>query len=110
MPPRARSENDDKNAPKWPSVHKQLEDARAPEGSRLEQVIRQNQEVELLHPSEASDGLPFPPWLRIKWRKAHPEDYPPGEQVAYPLMLERVREWLIHNPDAADPDGEGRSR
>jgi hypothetical protein len=100
MPPPARSP---KNHPEWPSVRQQIDDARAPVGSRLEQLIRQNQELELLHPSEANDGLPFPPWLRIRWRKAHPDDYQPGALVAYPLMLERVREWLIHNPDAADP-------
>ena len=99
-----------KNTPKCPTVRKQLADARAPAGSHLERVIRQNQEFELLHPSEAGDGMPYPAWLRVQWRKAHPDEYPPGQQVEYPMMLERVAEWLILHPDAAeDESGGGRS-
>jgi len=99
-----------KSTPKWPTVRKQLSDAHAPAGSHLARVIRQNQDFELLHPSEAEDGMPYPHWLRVKWRKAHPDEYPPGQRVAYPMMLERAGEWLIRHPDATEEEsGGGRS-
>jgi hypothetical protein len=87
----------------WPSLHKQLEDVDAPAGSGLEQLITENQDLELLHSSEVDDGQPYPPWLRVRWRKAHPEEFPPGEAVVYPMMLERVLEWMEHNPHKVDP-------
>lgn len=97
----------DESRPQWPGIHAQLESARAPSGSQLERVIRGNQETELLDPAEAADGLPYPPWLRIRWRKAHPADYPAGAPAAYPGILERVLEFMIHNPNSIERAGEG---
>jgi hypothetical protein len=87
----------------WPSLRKQLEDVHAPAGSGLAQLITENQDLELLHTSEVDDGQPYPMWLRVRWRKAHPEEFPPGEPVVYPMMLERVLEWMKHHPDKVDP-------
>ena len=102
--------------PGWPSLRSQLAHVHAPGGSPLEQLITENQDLELLHPSEVDDGLPYPLWLRVRWRKAHPGEFPPGEAVVYPMMLERVLEWMKHNPDKVDPtldvshgDGAGAS-
>lgn len=70
-------------------------------GSALEQLIRDNQDFELLHPSEADDELEYPPWLRVYWRKAHPEaTYPPNDPSGgYPLVLERIYAWMRANQD-----------
>lgn len=97
----------DESRPAWPNIHAQLVAARAPAGSQLERVIQDNQEIGLLDPAEAADGLPFPPWLRIRWRKAHAQDYPPGAPPVYPLVLERVLEFMIHNPNSIEQAGEG---
>jgi hypothetical protein len=86
--------------PRWPSVDKQLADAQAPSGSQLEQLIRDNQDFRLLHPAEASDDLGFPPWLRVYWRKSHPELDLSGPQPGYPLLLARIHEWLVRHPNS----------
>ena len=58
----------------------------------------------MLAAEEANDPLPFPPWLRVYVRKGHPEiNF--GPNVAYPLILERVLEWMIAHPD--NPTGTG---
>ena len=86
---------------KWPSVEEQLKEANVVHGSALEQLIRDNQDFELLHPAEIDDGLPIPPWLRVHWRKLHPEDIPdessPAASYPYPDVLDSIYEWMrIH--------------
>lgn len=86
---------------KWPSVEEQLREANVIHGSALEQLIRENQDFELLHPDEVNDGLPIPPWLRVHWRKQHPKDIPdessPAASYPYPDVLDSVYEWMrIH--------------
>jgi hypothetical protein len=86
---------------KWPSLEEQLRDSQVVHGSALEQLIRENQDFELLHPDELNDGLPIPPWLRVHWRKQHPDDVPddtsPAAAYPYPDVLDSVYEWMrIH--------------
>src|SRR4051812_35951266 len=57
----------------WKSIADQMHEARVQPGSALERLVLQNQDFHLLRPEEASDTLPYPPWLRVHWRKAHPE-------------------------------------
>ena len=45
-------------------------------GSALEKLIRENQDFDMLSPEEAHDRLRLPPWLRVYWRKQHPELQP----------------------------------
>jgi BNR repeat protein/fibronectin type III domain protein len=85
----------------WPTLQEQLVRAKAPAGSPLEKVIRENQEFSLLRPEEAYDKLRVPHWLRVAWRKAHPEMVysaldPTG---GYPLVLKEVAEWMEHHPN-----------
>ena len=54
----------------------------------------------MLHPAEASDDLGFPPWLRVYWRKSHPEIDLSGPQPGYPLQLARVHEWMVDHPNS----------
>jgi hypothetical protein len=83
----------------WPSLEEQLAQAKARPGSALETLIRDNQDFAILSPREAHDGLPFPPWLRVYWRKSHPELSFAGPRVGYPLLLERVLEWMLSHQD-----------
>lgn len=88
---------------KWPTVEDQLNDARVTRGTALEQLIRNNQDFELLHPDEADDGLPIPSWLRVYWRKQHPEDLPDADSPAapypYPDVLDSIYEWMQLHQD-----------
>ena len=83
-----------------PSVDAQIEQARAPEGSRLEQLIRDNQDLELLAPEELNDEFPYPLWLRVWWRKQHPEVQMPATDPggAYPEVLSQLGKRIIANP------------
>jgi hypothetical protein len=57
----------------WPSVEEQLAAAKVARGSALEKLIRDNQDFHMLRPEEANDKIGLPLWLRVYWRKQHPE-------------------------------------
>ena len=80
------------NPPKWPSVKEQLDQAKATPGSALERFIRDNQDFDLLPSEEVHDNLGYPPWLRVYWRKAHPD------ARGYPATLNRLHAWLLTHP------------
>lgn len=86
---------------KPPSVASQIRDAKAPKGSRLENLIRQNQEFEVLAPGEIGDEYPLPLWLRVFWRKQHPEIEMPEKNpgAAYPEVLSQLHRRMVDNPD-----------
>ena len=96
--------------PAWPALQEQLDATKAPRGSALEKLIQDNQDFHLLHPDEAHDNIGLPPWLRIHWRKGHP-DVPhsttnPG--AGYPDVLFTIYNWMLTHPDlpwgsATDP-------
>jgi hypothetical protein len=84
---------------RWPSVQEQLVAAKVVHGSALETLIQNHQDVEMLHPEEASDdtvGLPL--WLRVYWRKRHPQE-PPAGPLDYPDVLNKVYSWMLLNQD-----------
>ncbi len=90
-----------KSKPKWPSVEEQLAASRVVKGSALEQLIRDNQDFEMLRPDEAGDKLGLPLWLRVYWRKGHPQlqisaTDPLGP---YPDTLFKVHAWMLKHPD-----------
>ena len=89
--------------PKPPTIKAQVESAKAPKGSSLEKVIRANQDFELLHPEEFEDEFPIPLWLRVAWRKQHPEVQLPEKNpgAAYPEVLSQVYRRMVANPDDA---------
>ena len=99
-----------KGSPEWPSIDEQLVEARAVQGSALEQVIRENQDFEVLDPHEAKDTLDYPVWLRVHWRKAHPEmEYSPDDPSGgYPHALGRIHAWMLGHQDLKreGPDGQ----
>jgi hypothetical protein len=79
-------------------------------GSRLERLIEDNQQFSMLDPSEAKDLRIPPPWLRVWWRKQHPElTYDMNDPTGgYPLVLKEIWEWMLHHQDleagVAEPD------
>jgi hypothetical protein len=94
-------EQSSRQSRKWPLIEEQLQESRVVHGSALEQLIRDNQDFALLHPDEANDGLPIPLWLRVHWRKLHPEEVPdkssPAAAYPYPDVLDSIYEWMrIH--------------
>jgi len=100
---RERQPGPSSRSKKWPSVEEQLREAKVVHGTRLEQLIRDNQDFELLHPGEANDGLPVPLWLRVQWRKQHPDQVPddssPAAPYPYPDVLDSVYEWMQLHQD-----------
>ncbi len=89
---------DDKGAP---SLDSQIKEANAPKGSRLEQLIRENQEIDLLAPEELDDKFSYPIWLRVWWRKQHPDVQMPATNPggAYPEVLSQLNKRIRANPD-----------
>ena len=87
--------------PKWPRLREQLDAAEATSGSALEKLIKDHQDFHLLDPSEAHDDAGLPPWLRVFWRKNHPDvehsRVNPG--AGYPDVLYTIHEWMLSHPD-----------
>lgn len=101
--------------PAWPSVEEQLSAAKVTRGSALEKLVRENQELHLLAPEEAHDNVGLPPWLRVYWRKAHPDIPHPKENpgAVYPDVLHTVHAWMLTHHDlpwgkTGDPTKGGR--
>lgn len=88
------------NMARIPSIDNQLEQAKAPKGSALEKTIRENQNFELLAPEELADDYPIPLWLRVAWRKQHPEIPMPAKNpgAAYPEVLSQIYKRMVANP------------
>lgn len=84
-----------------PSLEDQLQRAKAPKGSALEKLIRDNQDFDLLAPEELADSYPIPLWLRVVWRKQHPEITMPAKNpgAAYPEVLSQVYTRMVADPN-----------
>jgi len=93
------------------SLDYQLKESRVIPGSALERLIRENQEFNLLNPSESRDNIIAPLWLRVWWRKAHPELRYSSEDPTggYPLVLKEIWEWMVTHQDLVpgNPQGPG---
>ena len=87
----------------------QLRASNVKPGSALEQLIKGNQDFGMLFPSEANDKLRLPPWLRVYWRKHHPDDqYLPTDPTGgYPLALRELHNWMVRNQDLLGLEGTG---
>lgn len=86
----------------WPSVADQLSTDGVRSGSALEQLIRANQDFDLLREDElTTTRAELPPWLKVIWRKEHPKgNYTPEDPTGgYPLVLREVHEWMLSHQD-----------
>ncbi|MBS1789304.1 MAG: exo-alpha-sialidase [Acidobacteria bacterium] len=92
----------------WPTLEQQLAEVKAEPGSALDQLIRNNQQFGLLRLDEATDKRQLPPWIRVWWRKGHPElVYSSTDPTGgYPLVLKEVVEWMETHQDfrPGEPD------
>jgi hypothetical protein len=84
-----------------PSLQAQLSAAKAPAGSALAKLIENNQDFDLLDPQELHDDVPLPLWLRVHWRKAHPETPHPNINpgAGYPDVLYDIHARMLAHPD-----------
>ncbi len=85
----------------WPSLSEQLAHDRVLPGSALERLIAKNQDFGLLRPEETRDSLRIPLWLRVLYRKNHPEEHAtPGDPTGgYPFVLKEIYEWMVSHQD-----------
>jgi hypothetical protein len=79
----------------WPTLETQLTEVIP--GSALEQLIKDNQDFSILDPSEVNDRYAFPPWMRVWWRKSHPELN--FSNPVYPIILKEILSWLRRHQD-----------
>lgn len=88
-------------ASRWPTLEKQLAAVHAPPGSPLAKLIQENQDFSMLRREEATDNLRLPPWLRVLYRKSHPDgDYSASNPSGgYPQYLWTYLEWATLHPD-----------
>jgi hypothetical protein len=95
--------------PEWPSLDEQLARAHAPPGSPLAELIAANQDFSILRPEEAHDNLKLPPWLRVHYRRSHPEgDYSASNPSGgYPQFARTALEWMMLHPDLPVQQGSG---
>jgi hypothetical protein len=91
----------------WPSIEAQLAEDGVPTGSALERLIRANQDFDLLRPEERADRIGLPLWLRVYWRKSHPEQkYRSNDPSGgYPRVLHQVHSWMLAHPDLPQEPG-----
>ncbi len=87
--------------PKWPTLEEQLRASNVRPGTKLEQLIKDNQDFSVLRPEELHDRIRIPLWLRVQFRKRHPDSTPtPGDPTGgYPLALRDLYNWMIENQD-----------
>jgi len=96
----------------WPSADQQLKSSRVQPGTALEKLILNNQDFGMLRAEEAGDKIPVPLWLRVHWRKAHPEGTYAASDPAggYPLVLKEVAEWMrLHQDLVANEADDARA-
>jgi hypothetical protein len=96
------------NPKKFPSLDDQLKKAHAIPGKALDKLIKDNQDFSKLKDKDADDSI-VPPWLKVYWRKGHPEanyDNDNDPTGGYPLVLKEVLEWMMSHQDLKPGDPE----
>ncbi|HZF14094.1 MAG TPA: hypothetical protein VFE33_35310 [Thermoanaerobaculia bacterium] len=85
----------------WPPVTEQLARDSIQPGSTLARLVQAHQDFGRLRPGERKDGKPIPSWLRVLWRKAHPESrYVANDPYGgYPAVLAQLYRWMLHHQD-----------
>ena len=86
----------------FPTLDAQLKQAHAKPGSALDKLIRANQNFGQLKKRDADYAQIVPPWLKVYWRKGHPEvnyDNDNDPTGGYPHVLKEVFEWMVSHQD-----------
>ncbi len=91
-----------RNGPKkFPTLDDQLKKSHAKKGSALEKLIRDHQDFTKLKAKDMDDEI-VPPWLKVYWKKGHPEakyDNDNDPTGGYPHVLKEVLEWMMTHQD-----------
>jgi hypothetical protein len=97
----AQDSNGSASAPVWPTLERQLTDARAVPGSAFAELIAANQDFSILRPEEANDNLRIPPWLRVYYKSNHPNgDYSASNPSGgYPEYVRTALQWMMLHQD-----------
>ncbi len=83
-----------------PSLAAQLDGVRP--GSALERLIKMNQDFSELRADEVAGNRPnLPPWMKVWWRRQHPEGRYLAEDPSggYPHVLNEMIEWMRSHQD-----------
>src|SRR4029079_4576659 len=86
----------------FPSLDAQLKQAHAKPGSALDKLIRAHQNFGQLKKRGADYAEIVPAWLKVYWRKGHPEvnyDNDNDPTGGYPHVLKEVFEWMVSHQD-----------
>jgi hypothetical protein len=83
--------------PEWPTIERQLAQDRIIPGSALAALVSENQDFSVLRAGETRDKIAIPLWLRVYWRKAHPEAVYSAQDPTggYPPVLKEVHRWML---------------
>lgn len=98
---------------KYPSLESQLTQKYnghfVEQDSELAKLIAANQDFEMLRADEFGDKRGLPPWIRVWWRKQHPElEYNAEDPTkGYPLVLKEIVEWMVTHQDLKPGPGKG---
>jgi hypothetical protein len=97
----AKKPPEHEDRPHWPTIEEQFHASKVIPGSALAKLISENQDFKRLRPEEAHDKLRLPPWLRVYWRKKHPEAKYSGNDPTggYPLALRDLYNWMVSHQD-----------
>jgi len=92
----------------WPTIDEQLDGEGIRRGTALERLVREHQDFGMLRQEEADDRIRLPLWLRVYWRRQHPElEVRPGDPTGgYPRALWRLYQWMLANQDLPGEAGE----
>jgi hypothetical protein len=89
-----------------PTIEAQFARSRVIQDSALSRLIRTNQQFTMLAREELADKRnDLPPWLRVYFRKQHPDwKYRPQDPTrGYPLYLENVHQWMVTHQHLQPP-------
>lgn len=78
-----------------PAVDDPILAAAASTPSALATLIQNNQDYARLNLADVLDNQELPLWLKVHWRKQHP-DSPPG---VYPRSLMHLYDWMLAHPN-----------
>jgi hypothetical protein len=90
---------------RYPTLDKQLSTVyhgrMVERGTALENLIKRNQDFDMLRADEFNDLRGLPPWIRVLWRKSHPEGvYTASDPTkGYPHVLKEIVEWMMTHQD-----------
>ncbi|HXM54041.1 MAG TPA: hypothetical protein VOB72_01535 [Candidatus Dormibacteraeota bacterium] len=89
----------------WPTIEEQLASDGIRRGTALERLVREHQDFDLLRPEEAHDRIGLPPWLRVYWRRQHPDSaHRTGDPTGgYPRALRTLHRWMVAHQDLPAP-------